>query len=115
MRASGLLGVGWVVGVMLSGCIAAVVGNGPYGGASVGGNVNHSQAASAADRALEAAVRERFDADALLHSLGLAIRARDGTVTLMGTVVTAGQGDRAIRAARTVAGVVAVNNQLRVN
>lgn len=112
MRAFKLIGAGLAAGMLLAGCIAAVIGSAPNSG-----TVNDSRAGAAveADIALESAVRGRFSADVVLRSLALEISAHGGTVTLRGTVATVALGARAVRAARAVAGVAAVNNQLKVN
>jgi osmotically-inducible protein OsmY len=64
---------------------------------------------------LNAAVRARLGADPALHGAPISVSAAGGTVTLRGAVATVAQRAAAERTARAVAGVSAVNNQLKVN
>ena len=95
----------------LGGCVAAVIGQAPDSGTSAD---TRARAPAGADATLAAAVRGRLGADAALRSALIAVSAYSGVVTLHGAVATATLRTAAERSARTVAGVVAVNNQLKV-
>ena len=95
----------------LGGCVAALVGQAPNSGTSADAR---ARAPAGADAMLVAAVRGRLSADAELRSAPMAVSAYSGVVTLSGTVATATLRAAAERSARAVAGVVAVNNQLKV-
>ncbi len=96
---------------LLGGCVAAVIGQAPRSGTSAD---TRGRAAADADATLAGAVRSRLSAEALLRSAPIAVSAYSGTVTLRGTVATETLRAAAERSARSVAGVVAVNNQLKV-
>jgi hyperosmotically inducible periplasmic protein len=95
---------------LLCGCVAAVIGNSPHSGTPA-----DPRAAVQSAAPLDAAVRERIGADPTLRGAPISVSAVGGTVTLRGTVATVAQRAAAERTARTVAGVSAVNNQLKVN
>jgi hyperosmotically inducible periplasmic protein len=95
---------------LLCGCVAGVIGSAPHSGTPSGPG-----AAAQSVGPLDAAVRERIGADPALRGVPISVSATGGTVTLRGTVATAAQRAAAERTARTVAGVSAVNNQLKVN
>ncbi len=95
----------------LGGCVAAVIGQAPTSGTSAD---LRARAPADADGALVGVVRGHFGADAALRSAPIAVSAYSGVVTLRGTVATATLRAAAERSARTVSGVVAVNNQLKV-
>jgi len=109
MNGMGRVGPVLAATLLLGGCIAAVIGQGPNSG-----TVNDSRYANSADERLVRAVRERFAADAALQGLVLEVRAQGGSVTLRGAVASRTLVARAVRIARAVDGVVAVNNQLEV-
>ena len=96
--------------VLLGGCVAAVIGNAPHSGTSA-----DPRATAQAAAPLDAAVRARLGADPALRGQPISVSAAGGTVTLRGTVATSAQRAEAERTARAVAGVGAVNNQLKVN
>jgi osmotically-inducible protein OsmY len=112
MKAKGLGLVTLAVALLLGGCVAAVIGNAPNSGTA---SDSRARADAPADAALGSAVRARLGADAALRSAPITVGAAGGTVTLSGRVASPAQRAAAERAARTVSGVVAVNNQLEVN
>lgn len=112
MKAKGLGLVTLAVALLLGGCVAAVIGNAPDSGTAAD---SRAHADAQADAALGSAVRARIGADAVLGRAPITVSASAGTVTLSGAVGSAAQRAAAERAVRTVAGVVAVNNQLEVN
>jgi len=59
-------------------------------------------------------VRSRIAADAALGAEALEVSAQGGTVTLRGLVASSAERNSAERLVRTVAGVTAVNNLLKV-
>jgi len=102
--------IGTAATAMLCGCVAAVIGNAPHSGTPADTRASVYSAAP-----LDAAVRTRLGADPALRGAPISVSAADGMVTLRGTVATAAQRAAAERTARAVAGVSAVNNQLKVN
>ncbi|MBS0389298.1 MAG: BON domain-containing protein [Proteobacteria bacterium] len=96
----------------LAGCVAAVIGHAPNSGTA---GDSRARAAVAPDAALVTAVRAKLNANAKLRIAPITVNAAGGTVLLSGSVANAAQRAAAERAARSVAGVVAVNNQLEVN
>lgn len=112
MKAQGLGLVTLAVSLLLAGCVAAVIGIGPNSGTAAD---SRARAGAQSDAALGSAVRARLGADAVLRRAPITASASGGTVTLRGSVANAAQRAAAERAVRTVAGVVAVNNQLEVN
>jgi hyperosmotically inducible periplasmic protein len=99
-----------VAAALLCGCVAAVIGNSPHSGTPA-----DTRAVAQSPAPLDAAVRERLGVDPALRGAAVSVSAAGGTVTLRGTVATVEQRAAAERAARAVAGVGAVNNQLKVN
>ncbi|MDE2219878.1 MAG: BON domain-containing protein [Gammaproteobacteria bacterium] len=104
---AGLVGAG---AVLLGGCVAALIGNAPHSG-----TLADPRPAVQGTVPVDAAVRARLGADPALRGGAISVSAAGGTVTLRGTVATSAQRAQAERAARAVAGVSAVNNQLKVN
>lgn len=102
--------VGMAAAALLCGCVAAVIGSAPHSGTPA-----DTRAVARSAAPLDAAVRARIGADADLRGAPISVSAAGSTVTLRGTVATAAQRAEAERMARTVAGVGAVNNQLKVN
>ena len=98
--------------VLLSGCTAMLLGGG--NGAAEPSRGERTAAAIAADSETSAAVRERLAADSVLGRYRLGVEARDGRVTLQGTVDTYAARSRAATLAGQVDGVVSVNNRIRV-
>jgi osmotically-inducible protein OsmY len=64
------------------------------------------------DSAISAAVKSRFNANAVLKPLNLTVDTHDGVVTLRGQVTSVGQRNVAQAEARVVKGVKAVKNEL---
>ncbi len=97
--------------LLLGGCVAAVIGTAPNSGTSAD---MRARTPAGADAALAAAVRGRLSAEAALRTAPIDVSAYSGVVTLRGTVAAQTLRAAAERSARAVAGVVAVNNQLKV-
>ena len=103
--------VAFAVAGLLTGCVAAVIGNAPHSGTAADAR---ARAPADTDAGISRAVRSRFGADAVLNQAPIEVSAYRGTVTLRGTVASAAQRSSAEQAAHAVAGVAAVNNQLKV-
>jgi hyperosmotically inducible periplasmic protein len=71
-------------------------------------------ATRAANRQLQKEVRRALAHTKGLNASGIAVRARDGAVTLQGWVPEQSQLQLALRTAQGVPGVVSVNNQLTI-
>lgn len=67
-----------------------------------------------ADRALEKAVRVALANDKAVDVTRVTVRARNGAVTLLGSVPEQGQADAATQAAKGVAGVMSLTNALTI-
>jgi hyperosmotically inducible protein len=97
--------------ILLSGCVAAVLG----GSGTVGATTTPAGAAAAdQDARLSAAVRARLAADAQLRGANIGVSSRAGVVTLSGAVGSAALRAAAERDARAVDGVRSVTNTVTV-
>ena len=104
----------WSLLPAVSGCSAMLLGNGETG--SVAPEVDERSAAkSATDQAIVRAVSSTLSRDGAVGRFGIAVSANNGTITLSGTVGSFDARDHAVEIARKVEGVVAVNNQIRVD
>jgi len=72
------------------------------------------RAANAANRRLSRQVRSALARDGHISVANITVRARNGAVTLQGSVPEVGQIDRATQAAKGVAGVTSVKNALSI-
>lgn len=72
------------------------------------------KAAKSANRALSRKVRAALAKDKDVSVANITVRAKDGAVTLQGTVPEQSQVDRAAEVAKGVAGVTSVNNALTI-
>lgn len=111
MRRSGLAAATVGALVLLAGCVAAVIGSSPDSGSAAD---TRARSSAGTDAALAAAVRSRFASDATLGAEALEASVQGGTVTLRGVVASSAERSSAERLVRTVAGVAAVNNLLKV-
>ena len=98
--------------LLLASCVAALIGNAPDSGTAAD---PRARSAPSADAALADAVRSLIAADPGLHAEPIAVSALGGTVTFRGRVASSAARSSAERLARTVEGVRAVNNLLKVN
>jgi hyperosmotically inducible periplasmic protein len=73
-----------------------------------------SQSSKQANHALERKVRAALDHAKDIKVENILVRARDGAVTLEGTVPDASQVDKAAQVAQGVAGVTSVKNALTI-
>ena len=112
MRPKALCTLAMVASGLLGGCVAAVVGHAPNSGTT---GDSRARTAAAPDGALVTAVRAKLNGSATLRSAPITVNAAGGTVLLSGSVANAAQRALAERVVRSVAGVVAVDNQLEVN
>jgi osmotically-inducible protein OsmY len=97
--------------MLLAGCVATVIGNSRNSGTAAD---TRARSTASADAALAGEVRSRLAADPALHSEPIEVSALGGTITLRGLVASGAARSGAERLARTVAGVMAVNNLLKV-
>lgn len=74
----------------------------------------HYKSMKAANRALQRQVRSALVKDRNISTANITVRARDGAVTLQGTVPLQAQSDRATEVAKGVPGVVSVRNALSI-
>ncbi|WP_051481545.1 BON domain-containing protein [Paraburkholderia nodosa] len=73
-----------------------------------------AKAVRKADHTLEKAVRKALGKDKAVDVTNVNVRARNGAVTLLGSVPEQGQVDAATRVAQGVTGVSMVNNALTI-
>ena len=105
------LAVAGIAAALLSGCIAAVLGDAPQSGTAADTRLS---GASASDARLQGAVRGRLAADTALRGASVLVDASAGVVTLRGTALSAAQSTAAARVAKATAGVSSVVNQIKV-
>ena len=74
----------------------------------------HYKSLKAANRALQRQVRSALVKDRSIPMANVTIRARDGAVTLQGSVPVQAQSDRATEVAKSVPGVTSVRNALSI-
>ncbi len=86
----------------------------PANPASTAAARQHYKSLKAANRALQRQVRSALVKDRGIVMSNVTIRARDGAVTLQGTVPLQAQSDRATEVAKGVPGVVSVRNALSI-
>jgi|SRR5882672_11925584 len=111
MRSLGFATATLAASMLLAGCVAAVIGNSPNSGTAVD---TRARSTAVADAALAGQVRARLAADPALRGEAIEVSALGGTITLRGMVAASATRSSAERLARTVAGVMAVNNLLKV-
>ncbi|WP_028224321.1 BON domain-containing protein [Paraburkholderia ferrariae] len=95
---------------------AATAASGPTTAAKQQYNESKAQykSAKAANRALARKVRAALAKDKDVSVANITVRAKDGAVTLQGTVPEQPQVDRATEVAKGVAGVTSVKNALTI-
>ena len=74
----------------------------------------HYRSMKAANRALQRQVRNALVRDRNISTANITVRARDGAVTLQGSVPLQNQSDRATDVAKGVPGVTSVRNALSI-
>jgi len=74
----------------------------------------HYKSMKAANRALQREVRSALSKARDISVSNITVRARDGAVTLQGSVPVQAQSDRATEVAKGVPGVVSVRNALSI-
>ena len=97
--------------MLLTGCVAAVIGNSPNSGTAVD---TRARSSAGADAALAGEVRSRVAADPVLRNEPIEVSALGGTISLRGKVSSRTARSSAGQLVRAVAGVMAVNNLLKV-
>ncbi len=96
------------VSLLLSGCVAVLLGGGAVGGYAVAkdkGTVGQYTD----DSVITSKVKSKFLADIHLKSYNISVSTNKGVVTLTGTVPTQEMREQAIRTVQTTYGVRAVN------
>jgi len=74
----------------------------------------HYKSLKAANRALQREVRSALVRDRTIAMSNVTVRARDGAITLQGSVPVPAQSDRATEVAKGVPGVASVRNALSI-
>lgn len=95
--------------VTLAGCSALMVGGG-----SGGYQDDRSASVASSDAAITSTIRKKFAADSTLAMFNLGVQTWKGTVNLSGLVNDYVARNRAEQLARATNGVVAVNNEIKV-
>ncbi len=95
----------------LAGCASAISSGYGQGGRDAGGR---SYAEARADNRISAEVISGLVDDRRVPAMGIKVRTRNAVVTLSGTVPSASALRRAGEIAAAVAGVVSVDNRLRI-
>jgi len=98
-----------LLAVALAGCSALMVGGG-----SGGYQDDRSASVASSDAAITSAIRNKFAADSTLAMFNLGVQTWKGTVNLTGLVNGYAARNRAAELARATSGVVAVNNEIKV-
>ncbi|WP_321800410.1 BON domain-containing protein [Caballeronia sp. J97] len=103
-------------GALIVALAAGNVWSQPAASAASGSNGAASSAASSkqSNRALRRAVYKAFAKDKSIDAGSIGVSAKNGAVTLTGTVEEAAQIDKAAALAKDVPGVVSVQNKLTV-
>jgi hyperosmotically inducible protein len=78
------------------------------------GDMAGAAVAATSDAMITAAVKSKMLVDTTVSGLKVDVETADGVVTLRGTVANAGERDRAVAVARTIAGVRDVQDELDV-
>ena len=110
MKLLQIASIGFVAAFGLAGCVIVLGDDGIE--ASEGFHVNDRH--SDADSVLADKVRDALRAEPLLKGADLTVSARDGVVTLRGSVSELPAFDRALQVARTTPGVDKVVSRIRV-
>ena len=95
----------------LTGCASAIGGGYGQGGRAADGR---SYAEARADNRISAAVTTVLVRDRQVPAMGIEVSTLNGAVTLSGRVPSSATAQRAAHLAATVAGVVRVDNRLRI-
>jgi hyperosmotically inducible periplasmic protein len=98
--------------LMFAGVSYAQSANAPSDASMAPGTMSASPSAKKADRALAHAVRRALSKAQGLDVSGIFVRARDGAITLSGSVNNSDQIHQAEEVARSVQGVNSVTNKL---
>jgi osmotically-inducible protein OsmY len=100
-----------LLGMLLPGCVAAVLGDASQSGTS---SDTRLRGPSVSDTRLRTAVQSRLAADSALRGANVQVEASGSVVTLRGSAQSAAQSSAASRVAKATSGVSAVVNQLKV-
>ena len=102
-----------LVGLMVSGCTALMVGGAAVGGYQVGKDERPASVV-AADSAVTTKIKGKYVADSVVSVFNIGVRTYEGTVTLTGTVGSMIARNQAEAIAKGTKGVKAVNNLIEV-
>lgn len=104
-----------ILSLGISSCTSMLAGGSGESAGDPIGQDNRGEDQMSVDRGISTTIRSRFATDAELASLDLGVETRHGAVTLRGTTTSFDSRDRALNLAADVAGVVRIDNQIRVN
>lgn len=102
-----------LLGLMISGCTAMMVGGAAVGGYQVGKD-ERPAGVVASDSAITTKIKGKYVADSIVSVFNISVRTWEGTVTLGGTVGSYLAREQAEALAKETGGVKAVNNQIIV-
>lgn len=102
-----------LVGLMVSGCTALMVGGAAVGGYQVGKDERPASVV-ASDSAVTTKIKGKYVADSVVSVFNIGVRTYEGTVTLTGTVGSMIARNQAEAIAKGTKGVKAVNNLIEV-
>jgi|GEM_PF-1283625 len=100
-----------LLGVLLAGCTALVVGGAPAGGHDTAAR---SGAETSRDAAITSSINSRFVHDSEVDALAIRVTTRQGVVTLQGSVRSQAAAARAVQLARSTPNVRQVVSRLTV-
>ena len=102
-----------LVGLMISGCTALMVGGAAVGGYQVGKDERPASVV-ASDSTITTKIKSKYVADSVVSVFNIGVRTYNGSVTLTGTVGSIIARNQAETIARGTKGVKAVNNLIEV-
>lgn len=101
--------------LVLSSCTGMLLGGSSSGSGRPLGSDTRSSSQAATDNAISAEVRERLSNDDAVSRFPIRVYTLNRRVTLSGTVDNYAARDQAVRVARGIQGVSAIDNQIRVD
>ena len=102
-----------LLGLMVSGCTAMMVGGAAVGGYQVGKD-ERPAGVVASDSAITTKIKGKYVADSVVSVFNIGVRTYNGAVTLTGTVGSIAARNQAESIARGTKGVNSVNNLIAV-
>ena len=101
-----------ILGTMLAGCAALVVGGAPAGGHESAATRNGAETSH--DAAITSSITSRYVNDRLVDALAIRVTTLQGVVTLQGSVRSQAAAARAVELARSTPNVRRVVSRLTV-